>query len=99
MSSKISQDTSSLRSAASRVNGSAGNLESELYALQQIIQSTANAREGDAKISFENTFNTTYKKNLTEIIESLRRYAQAMTSYANETDETTSRGARRFDSI
>lgn len=99
MSSKISLDTSALRSSASRVNAIASELESELASLQQIIQSTANAWEGDAKVSFENTFNTTYKKNLTEIKESLCRYAQAMTSYANDTDEATSRGARRFDSI
>ncbi len=99
MSSKVSLDTSSLRSSAARVNGIAGNLESELSTLEQIIQSTAGAWEGDAKVSFENTFRTTYKKNLTEIKESLRKYAQAMTSYANDTDEATSRGARRFDSI
>lgn len=99
MSTKVSLDTSALRSSASRVNGIASELESELATLQQIIQSTANSWEGDAKVSFENTFNTTYKKNLTEIKESLRQYAQAMTTYANETDETTNRGARRFDKI
>lgn len=99
MSSKVSLDTSALRSSASRVNGIAGNLESELSTLEQIIHSTADAWEGPAKVSFENAFQNTYKKNLTEIKESLRKYAQAMTSYADETDETTSRGARRFDSI
>ena len=99
MSNKVSLDTAALRSSASRVNGIAGNLESELSTLEQIIHSTADAWEGPAKVSFENAFQNTYKKHLTEIKESLRQYAKAMTAYADETDETTSRGAQRFDSI
>lgn len=99
MASKVSVDTASLRSSASRVNGIASDIENELSTLEQIILTTADAWEGSAKVSFENAFRNTYKKNLTEIKESLRKYAQAMTTYADETDETTSRGARRFDSI
>ena len=98
-STKVSLDTSSLRSSAARVTGIAGNIESELATLEQIIQSTANAWEGNAKVSFENTFRTTYKKNLTEIKESLRQYAQAMNAYAEDMYTATSRGASRFNSL
>ena len=97
--SKISLDTAALRSSAAQVKGIAGNLENELHSLEQIIASTANAWEGSAKDSFERTFQTTYKKNLTEIENSLQNYAKAMEEYANENDEVTSRGARRFESI
>ena len=97
--SKISLDTAALRSSAAQVKGIAGNLETELHSLEQIIASTANAWEGSAKDSFERTFQTTYKKNLTEIKNSLQNYAKAMEEYANENDEVTSRGARRFESI
>ncbi len=97
--SKISLDTAALRSSAAQVKGIAGNLENELHSLEQIIASTANAWEGSAKDSFERTFQTTYKKNLTEIKNSLQNYAKAMEEYANENDEVTSRGARRFESI
>ena len=97
--SKISLDTAALRSSAAQVQGIAGNLENELHSLEQIIASTANAWEGSAKDSFERTFQTTYKKNLTEIKNSLQNYAKAMEEYANENDEVTSRGARRFESI
>jgi len=99
MSTKVSLDTSTLRSAASRVNGISSNLESELSTLEQIIQSTANAWEGDAKVAFENTFRTTYKKNLTEIKNSLLQYAKAMNAYADDLDNATQRGSRRFSSI
>ena len=97
--SKISLDTAALRSSAAQVKGIAGNLENELHSLEQIIASTANAWEGSAKDSFERTFQTTYKKNLTEIKNSLQNYAKAMEEYANENDEVTSRGARRLESI
>ena len=97
--SKISLDTAALRSSAAQVKGIAGNLENELHSLEQIIASTANAWEGSAKDSFERTFQTTYKKNLTEIKNSLQNYAKAMDEYAHENDEVTSRGARRFESI
>ena len=97
--SKISLDTAALRSSAAQVKGIAGNLENELHSLEQIIASNANAWEGSAKDSFERTFQTTYKKNLTEIKNSLQNYAKAMEEYANENDEVTSRGARRFESI
>ena len=97
--SKIRLDTAALRSSAAQVKGIAGNLENELHSLEQIIASTANAWEGSAKDSFERTFQTTYKKNLTEIKNSLQNYAKAMEEYANENDEVTSRGARRFESI
>ncbi len=97
--SKISLDTAALRSSAAQVKGIAGNLENELHSLEQIIASTANAWEGSAKDSFERTFQTTYKKNLTEIKNSLQNYAKAMEEYANENDEVTSRGACRFESI
>ena len=94
-SSRISLDTAALRSSAAQVKGIAGNLENELHSLEQIIASTADAWEGSAKDSFERT----YKKNLTEIKTSLQNYAKAMEEYANENDDVTSRGARRFDSI
>ncbi len=97
--SRISLDTAALRSSAAQVKGIAGNLENELHSLEQIIATTADAWEGTAKDSFERTFQTTYKKNLTEIKNSLENYAKAMEEYANENDEVTSRGARRFDSI
>lgn len=97
--SRISLDTAALRSSAAQVKGIAGNLENELHSLEQIIASTADAWEGTAKDSFERTFQSTYKKNLTEIKNSLQNYAKAMEEYANENDEVTSRGARRFDSI
>ena len=97
--SRISLDTAALRSSAAQVKGIAGNLENELHSLEQIIASTADAWEGSAKDSFERTFQTTYKKNLTEIKTSLQNYAKAMEEYANENDDVTSRGARRFDSI
>lgn len=96
---RISLDTAALRSSAAQVKGIAGNLENELHSLEQIIASTADAWEGTAKDSFERTFQTTYKKNLTEIKNSLQNYAKAMEEYANDNDEVTSRGARRFDSI
>ncbi len=76
-----------------------GNLENELHSLEQIINTTADAWEGEAKDSFERTFQTTYKKNLTEIKNSLQNYAKAMEQYANDNDEVTRSGARRFDSI
>ena len=98
-SSRISLDTAALRSSAAQVKGIAGNLENELHSLEQIIASTADAWEGSAKDSFERTFQTTYKKNLTEIKTSLQNYAKAMEEYANENDDVTSLGARRFDSI
>ena len=97
--SRISLDTAALRSSAAQVKGIAGNLENELHSLEQIINTTADAWEGEAKDSFERTFQTTYKKNLTEIKNSLQNYAKAMEEYANENDEVTSRGARRFESI
>ncbi len=97
--SRISLDTAALRSSAAQVKGIAGNLENELHSLEQIIATTADAWEGTAKDSFERTFQTTYKKNLTEIKNSLENYAKAMEEYANENDEVTNRGARRFDSI
>ena len=97
--SRISLDTALLRSSAAQVKGIAGNLESELHSLESIINSTADAWEGDAKDSFERTFQTTYKKNLTEIYKSLENYAKAMEQYANDNDEVTRSGARRFESI
>ena len=97
--SRISLDTAALRSSAAQVEGIAGNLENELHSLEQIINTTADAWEGEAKDSFERTFQTTYKKNLTEIKNSLQNYAKAMEQYANDNDEVTRSGARRFDSI
>ena len=97
--SKISLDTAALRSSAAQVKGIAGNLENELHSLEQIIASTANAWEGSAKDSFERTFQTTYKKNLTEIKNSLQNYAKAMEEYANENGGGTTPGPRRFESI
>lgn len=97
--SRISLDTALLRSSAAQVKGIAGNLESELHSLESIINSTADAWEGPAKDSFEKTFQTTYKKNLTEIYKSLESYAKAMEQFANDNDELTRSGARRFESI
>ena len=88
-----------LRGSASRVNGIAGNLENELSTLTQIIAETSSAWEGGAKDSFERTFHTTYKKNLEAMISSLREYSRAMNEFANDNDDVTARGARRFDSI
>ena len=98
-SSRISLDTAALRSSAAQVKGIAGNLENELHSLEQIIASTADAWEGAAKETFEEAFNTKYKKYLTDIITSLGNYASAMTAYANEEEETVSRGAQRFNSL
>ena len=72
---------------------------SDRWQAEYMFLYTADAWEGSAKDSFERTFQTTYKKNLTEIKTSLQNYAKAMEEYANENDDVTSRGARRFDSI
>ena len=99
MSSRSSVDPAALRSSADQVRNIANNLQSEVNSLQGIVRTTADAWEGAAKETFEEAFNTKYKKYLTDIITSLGNYASAMTAYANEEEETVSRGAQRFNSL
>ena len=98
-SSRISVDPAALRSSAAQVNNIAANLGNELASLEQIVTATADAWEGAAKDSFENAFNTTYKKHLTDIKNSLEQYAKDMITFADENDDVTAKGARRFEGI
>ena len=97
MSSRSSVDPAALRSSADQVRNIANNLQSELNSLQGIVRTTADAWEGAAKETFEEAFNTKYKKYLTDIITSLGNYASAMTAYANEEEERVSWGALWFN--
>lgn len=88
-----------LESAASRMDGIAGNFEAELAALGNLVRETADCNmQGGPQASFEAKYEQ-FKGTMNNFIGALNSYSQAMKEYAQAQREIIAGGSQRFDSI
>lgn len=88
-----------LENAAVRVDGIAGNFEAELAALGSLVRETADCNmQGGPQASFEAKYEQ-FKGTMTNFIDALNAYSQAMKTYAQKQRELIASGTQAFDSI
>lgn len=91
-------DVEPLLQQAAKVDGLAGTFQTDLAQLGSIVTETGNYMQGEAQVSFENKYNE-FRQFMTGFIGALETYSKAMKSYAEDTRQVTTAGAKKFDSI
>ncbi len=94
----IGVDIEGLESSAQRVDTIASNFSSEMQALGNLVNETAQYMQGGPQESFEAKYRE-FQKTMENFVGALNTYSAAMKSYAADQRATVQSGTRRFDSI
>lgn len=94
----IQLDMESLDAAANQVSTISSNFTQELSALGVLVADTKSFWDDPAQVSFEAKYEQ-FKGAMTQFIEALDHYSEAMHTYADRQRDLTQSGARMFDGI
>lgn len=91
-------DIQALESAAAQVSVISSNFSTELASLGQLVSDTTSFWSDPAQASFEAKYNE-FKGTMSQFIDALNNYSQAMKIYAQRQTDVTQSGAVMFSGI